>query len=91
MFQGRKKISLKFLKMDNLFAQYVIQSVPEKTVLEGTLEIRLTHFPETGQSWQCDVCYKFYKNKLSLETHRRKDHDIFKTSTGSGHSHSYSK
>ena len=38
MFQGRKKISLKFLKMDNLFAQYVIQSVPEKTVPEGTLD-----------------------------------------------------
>ena len=42
--------------------------------------IRLKHFPE-NETWQCQFCNRFYKNKISLGVHQRREHNIYKNSS----------
>ena len=41
--------------------------------------VRLVHMSEEGACWQCALCGRRYKNKLSLQCHQRQEHKIYKT------------
>ena len=43
--------------------------------------IGLKHGAGSNEIWQCHICQKFYKNKLSLEGHQRIEHNIYKDSS----------
>ena len=43
--------------------------------------VKLVHMSETGsgQSWECEICNKMYKTNLSLDTHKRSVHGVYKS------------
>ena len=55
------------------------KQVPRKD--NAKRHVKLVHMSEAGgaQSWVCEICNKSYKTDLSLDTHKRSVHGVYKS------------
>jgi len=77
--KGHEEEYLKRISANVYMCLLCEKEVPRKD--NAKRHVKLVHMSETGsgQSWECEICNKMYKTNLSLDTHKRSVHGVYKS------------
>jgi len=78
-YSGHEEDYLKKIDANVFMCLLCEKQVPRKD--NAKRHVKLVHMSEAGggQSWVCEICNKSYKTDLSLDTHKRSVHGVYKS------------